>query len=142
MHLWREHGIDMELLWCPQCPTFRAFNRARLDDHMTKHKTSRPWKCDQCGKAFKQERHLKDHMVRGHGKERIFETTVEAKKHQCRICDRLFKAQNAMLNHMKTVHEGLRQFACRFCDYTTSNNSYLVIHERQHTGIPIMISYV
>lgn len=134
MHLWREHKVDMELLACDKCPQFRAFNRTRFDDHMTKHKTDRPYQCDECDKAFKQERHLKDHVVRGHGKRRQYESNDQITKYSCSECQRVFKAQNALVNHVKTVHEGLRPFCCRFCDYAASNKSNLNIHERQHTG--------
>jgi ribosomal protein L34E len=91
MHLWREHRIDMELMTCDKCPEFRAFNRARLEDHMTKHKTERPFKCLECESCFKHERHLKDHMVRGHGKEREYKKPAKVSAHKCRICDRVFK---------------------------------------------------
>jgi uncharacterized Zn-finger protein len=39
-----------------------------------------------------------------------------------------------MENHVRTVHEGIKPFACRFCDYTSGNRCNMVIHERQHTG--------
>lgn len=133
MHLWREHKIDMELLACDKCPQFRAFNRARYDDHMSKHKTERPFACLHCQKAFKQERHLKDHLVRNHGTPRQFEKDQQ-QQFTCNLCNRGFKTQASLSNHVKTVHEGLRPFRCQYCDFSSSNKSNLVIHERQHTG--------
>ena len=134
MHLWRVHQIDMELIRCSKCPDFRAFNRARYEDHLSKHKSDRPHQCDQCDKAFKSQRYLKDHLVRGHGKPRIFECDDQIKKYNCPNCTRLFKTQTSLCNHIKSVHEGFKPYACRYCDYSTANKGNLVIHERVHTG--------
>ena len=106
MHLWRSHNIDMELLTCDKCPEFRAFNKARLTDHLTKHQTARPFTCNECDKSFKQERHLNDHRHRFHKMKRESQMAIEMKKYQCKICDRVFKSSQIMMNHVRTVHEG------------------------------------
>ena len=134
MHLWREHQIDMELLTCPQCPQFRSFNRNRRDDHMSKHMDQRPHQCLKCNKSFKLERHLKDHLVRFHGKQRHYENDPLIDKFPCQHCDKIFKVKTSLVNHVKIVHEGLKPFTCHFCPYSASSKSNLVIHERQHTG--------
>ena len=136
MHLWREHQIDLELLKCPyaNCIQFRAFNRARYEDHMSKHKTSRPYKCHQsnCTKSFKQERHLKDHIVRTHQQQRQQHSdgqpVLRPKPHTCRICSKEFKTQKNLASHIQSVHEGLKPFSCQFCDYSSSNKSNLTTH--------------
>ena len=132
MHLWREHQIDLELMKCPyaNCLQFRAFNRARYEDHMSKHKTSRPYKCDQsnCGKSFKQERHLKDHIVRTHQQQRQQHWEKSVVLHVCRICRKQFKTRTAMTKHVNSVHHGLKPFSCQFCDYSSSNKSNLTTH--------------
>ena len=112
MHLWREHQKDMELLKCDQCPQFRAFNKARLDDHMTKHSNVRKYDCSKCEKSFKQDRHLKDHLSRFHriGREGQIMPDVEPKTFRCEICDRIFKSKNIMNSHIRTVHEGMHKY--------------------------------
>ena len=160
MHLWRAHQIDLELLKCVHCTQFRAFNRARYEDHMSKHKSARPYKCTQenCAKSFKQERHLKDHVVRTH-QQRYAEQEkghvfTAKRNHPCRICSKEFKTQKNLQQHVNSIHEGLKPFSCRFCDYSSANKSNLTTHgkfksilriftiitlyvffpERQHTG--------
>ena len=115
---------------CANCLQFRAFNRARYEDHMSKHKTSRPYKCDQsnCGKSFKQERHLKDHIVRTHQQQRQQHWEKSVVLHVCRICRKQFKTRTAMTKHVSSVHHGLKPFSCQFCDYSSSNKSNLTTH--------------
>ena len=126
MHLWREHRIDMELLRCPVCPQFRAFNRARYEDHKSKHKMDRPYQCDQCDKSFKQERHLKDHQSRSHLQQKYVH---EEDKVSCPTCHKTFKTKTHLRNHVSNVHEGLKPlFSCRFCDYTSTHKSNLSTH--------------
>ena len=138
MHLWREHRIDMELIRCPICPQFRAFNRARYEDHKSKHKSVRPYQCNQCDKSFKQDRHLRDHESRSHQQQRGEDGDERSKdKVSCHICHKTFKNQKNLKNHISNVHEGIKPlFSCRFCDYSSTHKSNLSTHgKRKVSGI-------
>ncbi|XP_052873718.1 uncharacterized protein LOC128279038 [Anopheles cruzii] len=60
-HLWRQHGIDMELHACQLC-SFKTPVLARLlNTHMLIHSEERNFKCGVCGKAFKNNKQLRNH---------------------------------------------------------------------------------
>lgn len=135
LHLWRDHKLDMELLTCDQCPGFRAFTRWRRDLHMAFHSEDRPHLCSLCGKGFKIERHMKEHVARHEGvnignkeeqqQQRLFE---------CKVCARGFVEQRVLKQHVASVHAKLRPHLCNYCGYSASTKSTLKIHERKHTG--------
>uniref|UniRef100_A0AAG5DID4 C2H2-type domain-containing protein n=1 Tax=Anopheles atroparvus TaxID=41427 RepID=A0AAG5DID4_ANOAO len=60
-HLWREHGIDMELYSCQLC-SFKTPVLCRLTNtHMKIHSEERNFKCAICSKAFKNNKQLRNH---------------------------------------------------------------------------------
>ncbi|XP_050096657.1 uncharacterized protein LOC126578283 [Anopheles aquasalis] len=60
-HLWRQHTIDMELYACQLC-SFKTPLLARLlKTHMLIHSDERNFKCGVCGKAFKNNKQLRNH---------------------------------------------------------------------------------
>ncbi|XP_058065928.1 uncharacterized protein LOC131215554 [Anopheles bellator] len=60
-HLWRQHGIDMELHACQLC-SFKTPVLARLlNTHMLIHSDERNFKCGVCAKAFKNNKQLRNH---------------------------------------------------------------------------------
>ncbi|XP_053674529.1 uncharacterized protein LOC128724833 [Anopheles nili] len=60
-HLWREHGVDMELYACHLC-SFKTPILYRLNNtHMKIHSEERNFKCAICGKAFKNNKQLRNH---------------------------------------------------------------------------------
>uniref|UniRef100_A0A182P0P0 C2H2-type domain-containing protein n=1 Tax=Anopheles epiroticus TaxID=199890 RepID=A0A182P0P0_9DIPT len=60
-HLWREHAIDMELYACHLC-SFKTPVLCRLNNtHMKIHSEERNFKCAICGKAFKNNKQLRNH---------------------------------------------------------------------------------
>ncbi|XP_053665010.1 uncharacterized protein LOC128714160 [Anopheles marshallii] len=60
-HLWREHEIDMELYACHLC-SFKTPVLCRLNNtHMKIHSEERNFKCAICGKAFKNNKQLRNH---------------------------------------------------------------------------------
>ncbi|XP_035910257.1 uncharacterized protein LOC118511370 [Anopheles stephensi] len=60
-HLWREHEIDMELYACQLC-SFKTPVLCRLNNtHMKIHSEERNFKCAICGKAFKNNKQLRNH---------------------------------------------------------------------------------
>ena len=66
-------------------------NGQQLCETTTK-KMARPFKCDECGKEFKQKRYLKQHLV-CHSDERPF---------SCEVCPKRFKRKSILIAHKLT----------------------------------------
>ncbi|XP_036337502.1 general transcriptional corepressor trfA [Rhagoletis pomonella] len=60
-HLWRTHKIDMELYSCELCSFKTPIYSRLLNTHSKIHYDERNYKCDQCEKAFKNTKQLKNH---------------------------------------------------------------------------------
>ncbi|XP_067643605.1 uncharacterized protein [Eurosta solidaginis] len=80
-HLWRTHKIDMELYSCQLCNFKTPIYSRLLNTHSKIHYDERNYKCDQCEKAFKNTKQLKNHRRwhRNHNK------TSVAKKESTKI---------------------------------------------------------
>jgi len=85
--------------------------------------TSRPFKCDICGKGFNQRIHLQKHKAKHTG----------IKPYKCDQCDYSTVERSHLKVHMR-VHTGEKPFKCQFCDYATAQNSTLRIHLKRRHG--------
>ncbi|XP_023378508.1 zinc finger protein 628 isoform X2 [Pteropus vampyrus] len=85
--------------------------------------TERPYKCAECGKAFKGSSGLRYHL-RDHTGERPY---------QCGECGKAFKRSSLLAIHQR-VHTGLRAFTCGQCGLTFKWSSHYQYHLRLHTG--------
>ncbi|XP_019724724.1 uncharacterized protein znf628 isoform X2 [Hippocampus comes] len=83
----------------------------------------RPYRCSECGKAFKGSSGLKYHM-RDHTGERPY---------RCTECGKSFKRSSLLSIHQR-VHTGVRAFQCPHCVLTFKWSSHYQYHLRQHTG--------
>ncbi|XP_077383217.1 uncharacterized protein znf628 [Festucalex cinctus] len=83
----------------------------------------RPYRCSECGKAFKGSSGLKYHM-RDHTGERPY---------RCTECGKSFKRSSLLSIHQR-VHTGVRAFQCPHCAQTFKWSSHYQYHLRQHTG--------
>ena len=64
--------------------------------------------CDECEKPFKNQYYLKIHKTTEHA-EKIF---------GCEFCGKLFGGSQRLKNHVKVIHEGIRDFICHYCNKT------------------------
>ena len=79
-----------------------------LEDHtITAHEGSKNYKCAVCHKAFSLEKYCKVHYRNVH-----LGGTFE-----CEVCEKVIVGCMANLkNHMKRVHEGVKNHKCPLCD--------------------------
>ncbi|XP_075983448.1 uncharacterized protein LOC142981422 [Anticarsia gemmatalis] len=95
----------LELIWkCPHCAmAFEALYK--LQQHLFhKHLDHRPYKCDECEKAFYKPSDLKKHK----------EVHANSKKYPCKECDMRFNNSSNLRRHM-LKHSDEKPFCCPGC---------------------------
>ncbi|XP_078408805.1 zinc finger protein 142 isoform X1 [Cetorhinus maximus] len=106
---------------CDECEY--CTNRAdALRTHKeTRHKETRSFICEQCGKGFKTRFLLKTHLKKH----------SEAKPYVCSVCCRGFRWQAGLRHHYLT-HTNEHPFFCRHCSYKAKQKFQVVKHIQRH----------
>ncbi|XP_018047535.1 PREDICTED: zinc finger protein 320-like isoform X2 [Atta colombica] len=106
--------------------------------------------CPTCGKKFKKEQHVIQHLKTHEGKQwecdtcsKMFTTKYFLKKHKrlhsgempykCKICDKSFTFQQSYHKH-RLYHKDDKPHTCATCGRSFKELSTLHNHERIHTG--------
>ncbi|XP_072747099.1 uncharacterized protein [Anoplolepis gracilipes] len=106
--------------------------------------------CPTCGKKFKKEQHVIQHLKTHEGKQwecdtcsKLFTTKYFLKKHKrlhsgempykCKICDKSFTFQQSYHKH-RFYHKDEKPHSCATCGRSFKELSTLHNHERIHTG--------
>ncbi|XP_041082439.1 zinc finger protein 574 isoform X2 [Polyodon spathula] len=137
---------------CPLCPkSFPA--QIRLVRHKrTVHTLERRFKCSVCGKGFKKQVHVRNHL-RTHTGERPFQcsecgktfsslanltrhglTHTGQRPYKCEECGRAF-TQSSNLQQHRLLHSSSPPFQCQDCDAAFTRPSKLAAHRSVHTGV-------
>ncbi|XP_069769591.1 oocyte zinc finger protein XlCOF6 isoform X2 [Narcine bancroftii] len=146
------HENCVKMHKCLKCDQ-RFLRTIELKEHMAKHKESRSFLCQLCGRTFKCRQQKNKHHRQAHQKTTVKRRVVEnpptrrrheEKEHQikkkkvskefaCNICTRKCSSKLALQRHMGT-HTGIKPFHCQHCDYKTRLKASLIQHMRIHTG--------
>ncbi|XP_042863119.1 zinc finger X-chromosomal protein-like [Penaeus japonicus] len=132
LHLWKAHELDIDLLTCGICHTYKTPTEQRLVTHQMTHSDRRDHVCKTCGKSFRQQAQLLNHQV-------VHVTSPSsrpawAQKGCCPECKRWFTDKKSMRLHINAVHMKVKPHACPHCSYRCSRKFDLNVHMRQHTG--------
>ncbi|XP_046406316.1 zinc finger protein 480-like [Ischnura elegans] len=104
---------------CTICAA-RFPQKSGLMTHMMLH-TGKPFKCDQCDKAFVSNHKLVHHL-KSHDGDR---------PHVCDLCSSAFFTAAALSDH-KTLHSRNRKHVCNKCNASFVHEVYLKIHLATH----------
>ncbi|KAG7216941.1 hypothetical protein INR49_001595 [Caranx melampygus] len=108
---------------CRSCSkTFPS--QLQLTQHRRKsHVTERRFVCGICGKSFKKQIHVRNH-IRTHTGERPF---------QCSDCGKTFSSLANLMRH-NLIHSGVRPYRCDVCHRSFSQSSNLRQHSLLHSN--------
>ncbi len=98
-------------------------SREKLEEHVRLYHgdQERPFICHTCGKGFKQNNSLRDHM-------QLHSNTLIT----CEVCGQNFKGEHFFKRHYTIKHA--TDFGCTLCDKRFGMKSQLTGHMRYHTG--------
>lgn len=113
---------------CPVCQ--HKTTRAKLSLHIKQH-SSATYDCKVCGKVFRGQPNLGQHMRLVHTSER----------YQCDLCIKIFKDKRSLIRHLETdgVHKAEEAIKCRSCKKTFNKRSKLTCHVRSCFKIPCLV---
>ena len=77
--------------------------------------------CQECGKAFKSEVYLKNHVYYNHIHREL--------KYKCSYCDKMFGLKCSRKKHEERKHKP-KSFECKFCDKKFTRKWVKERHER------------
>ena len=107
---------------CDICGKFWK-NADRLKIHLRFHTGEKPFQCDVCGKSFVTRSHVKRHKL----------IHSEVKPHQCTVCEKTFTFNQQLTVHMRT-HTGEKPYQCEICAHPCASLAALRYHKMSHTG--------
>ncbi|CAG0895176.1 unnamed protein product [Cyprideis torosa] len=87
--------------------------------HKISHKSDRPHKCGECGKAYRLKFELDTHLRRH----------VGDRRYKCERCPKAFFNTGQLKQHMNS-HLGLRPYQCEYCGDTFSHSGARYTHIR------------
>ena len=60
---------------------------------------------------------------------------VKEKKLKCETCGKLLSRKHNLEQHIRYVHEKIKQFSCPYCHYRSHTNKHMTTHLVKHSGV-------
>ncbi|XP_066250750.1 zinc finger protein 502-like isoform X1 [Euwallacea similis] len=96
----------------------------KLAEHMTKHTGERPYKCKSCDKAFRSKIGLTQHEAKHTGQYVL----------RCPTCGKGFQCKSYLMVHQR-VHSDVKPFHCAMCGINFKTKQSLSDHTNRHLGV-------
>ncbi|KAK9300288.1 hypothetical protein QLX08_006966 [Tetragonisca angustula] len=108
---------------CTQCGKQYRTNY-KLQEHMRKHTGEKPFQCVTCEKAFRSKIGLAQHTA----------THTGQFDYNCSTCGKGFQSKSYLVLHQR-VHSDLKPFPCNTCGQHFKTKQSLLDHQNRHLGV-------
>lgn len=122
----------MAALTCPFCEL--PFKRkSSLNAHIDAlHQRLRVYKCAACDYTSDHVSHFKTHIKRHENPDELMRNALQTIPNYCTICDKYFKQNHALTEHMAIVHNNEKPYSCDICDKEFPKLANYVKHMTTH----------
>ena len=149
------HHANLREFVCSDCP--KAYNtKTDLTQHLKIHGLTDNFKksCEECGEAFTSKvlfhRHRRSHNPAGSKYKQkckicdlyfvwlgdhIKTVHEKVRNFVCEICNKSFGKKCGLTSHIKTVHDKRRLFSCDICYKSFGHKQHAAKHRLQHTKL-------
>ncbi|CAH1980623.1 unnamed protein product [Acanthoscelides obtectus] len=108
---------------CKECGKSYKTNY-KLAEHMRKHTGEKPYKCKSCEKAFRSKIGLAQHEAKHTGQY----------SYSCSTCGKGFQCKSYLMVHQR-VHSTEKPFPCTTCGQNFKTKQSLLDHTNRHLGV-------
>ncbi|XP_044727330.1 zinc finger protein OZF-like isoform X1 [Chrysoperla carnea] len=153
-HNKEEHVTLEKYVTCHICG--KSVTKKNIKVHLVIHEERNTIKCDVCSKTFLHQKNLERHVKVLHEKQirarnylcnicghaslsapflrKHLRTHSTERPYACEHCDKTYRSELNLKEHVSKVHLNQRRFQCTFCSQAFFEKRHLVHHERRHTG--------
>ncbi|EDS41442.1 zinc finger and BTB domain-containing protein 6 [Culex quinquefasciatus] len=104
--------------------------RKYYSTHLKMHRTENQFKCNECDKAFHEDKLLQEHIRTKHRGERPY---------QCKLCPKTYTRSSSLFMHVQINHENIKKalYRCDKCTKSFLNRHHYERHVNSHEGLKL-----